>query len=78
MKEFYKKNDILDYEKIIAINSLNEAATHFITQKLIPEIKINDGYNYGADILDKYYQVNKKCGNNYNKILILTQTKQEH
>ena len=36
------------------IDVLNEAMTHYITQELIPEYKVDDAYNYGAEFLKNY------------------------
>ena len=58
-----------DIEKKAIIDSFNEAITHYITQLLIPEAKVNDGYNYGADIIDKYSKILMECGKNPSVIL---------
>ena len=47
------------------IDVLNEAMTHYITQEVLPEIKVEDAYNYGGIFLKNY----AKASGNMDKIL---------
>lgn len=65
---YYNNQKKLDTNKVLEIDSLNEAITHFITQLLIPEINVNDGYNYGASIIQKYYNMCKELNEKPNRV----------
>lgn len=47
------------------IDVLNEAITHYISQEVLPERKIEDAYTYGANFLRDY----AKASGNFDKIL---------
>lgn len=47
------------------IDVLNEAMTHYITQEIVPEIKVEDAYQYGANFLKDYAE----ASGNMDKIL---------
>lgn len=56
-----------DWDKVnpLHIDVLNEAMTHYITQELLPDVKVEDAYTYGANFLEDY----AKASGNSDKIL---------
>lgn len=69
MKNYLMEKGISLNDEEFVIDSFNESITHYITQLLIPEIKVSDGYNYGASIIGKYSNTLLECGRDYNLIL---------
>jgi len=41
---------------IYIIEQFDESMTRFITELAIPEVEINDSYQYGANVIRKYYE----------------------
>lgn len=69
MENYIREKGISLEDEEFVIDSFNEAITHYITQLLIPEIKVSDGYNYGASIIGKYSNTLLECGRDSNLIL---------